>query len=129
MNNEIINMNFVRNRFEQGLIRSTISNFGADFQFQKISVSAAHRSFRNFRNPPLKKTKKTTAFSNLDNRFCSASGGSLSLRTPRRTFRSLQNYILSPIFLTFAKSEIQSKYIFEARALTKGDTGGYFYEN
>ncbi len=119
MSNEIISMDFVQNRFEQGLIRSTISNFGADFQ--KISVSTAHRSFRNFLNPPLKKTKKTTAFSNPDNRFCPASGGSLSLH-------SLQNNILSPIFLIH-RWRLQSKNIFEARALSKGDPGGYYYEN
>jgi len=113
-------INYSRNRFEQGLIRSTISNLLRDFQ--KNSVSGAHRSFRNFRNPPLKKTKKTTAFLNPEERFCPASGGSSSLR-------SLQKKIMSPIFLTFAKSKIQSKFIFESRTLTKGDPGGYFYEN
>jgi len=42
-------------------------------------VSAAHLSFRHFRNPPLKKTKKTTAFSNLEEQLCPAGDGSFQL--------------------------------------------------
>ena len=96
------NMDFVRNRFEQGLIRSTISDFVDYSKYFRVAVG--DRISKDFSISRREKTKKTTVFSGQGERSCPAGGGSLSIR-------SLQKYFLLPFFLTSSSVDTKQVYI------------------